>query len=349
LGDQVGAITKLLAAVFRGVDEGIRVEDRDRPSPKANEVLVRVHACGICGSDLGILEGRHPSKPPVILGHELAGEVEETGAAVRSVGVGDHVVVDPNVTCGRCRNCRDGRKNMCENMIEIGITRDGAFTRYTVAPENFVYRVSPDLEWKSAALIEPLSCVVHGFKKTRVKPYETAVVYGAGPMGLLWVSMLKHVGTRRVISIDISDNRRKIAARLGADVTINPLQENPIARVEKETNGIGADVGVEVIGRPETVENTIRSLGPGGRAVIMGVTRKELSTPIGPFDVMAKEIEIYGSNANLDGFVPAIKLIESGVIPVKEIVSHEISVTEIQSAIALCKSGEGVKILIIPT
>jgi 2-desacetyl-2-hydroxyethyl bacteriochlorophyllide A dehydrogenase len=337
------------AAVFKGLEEGLKVEHREKPSPKENEVLIRVHACGICGSDLAILEGRHPSKPPVILGHELGGEVEEVGVAVKSVKIGDHVVVDPNVTCGRCRNCRDGRKNMCENMIELGITKDGAFTRYMVAPENSVYRIPSDLDWKSAALIEPLSCVVHGFKKTRVKPFETAVVYGAGPMGLLWVSMLKHVGTRKVISVDIADKRRKIAEKLGADVSINPLEENPVARVEKETDGIGADVGVEVIGRPETVENTIRSLGPGGRAVIMGVTKKGLTAPIGPFDVMAREIEIYGSNANLDGFIPAIRLVESGVIPVDEIISHEISVTDIQRAISLCRSGEAMKILIIPS
>jgi 2-desacetyl-2-hydroxyethyl bacteriochlorophyllide A dehydrogenase len=339
----------MIAVVFKEVGKGIVLEDV--PAPKVTgerEVLIRVRDCGICGSDLAIMEGRHPSKPPVILGHELSGEVEQVGTAVKSVVRGDHVVVDPNLSCGLCAPCRMGRRNMCQSMAEFGITTNGAFAELAVAPENFVYKVDPALSWKAGALVEPLSCVIHGFWRTRIKPDETAVVYGAGPMGLLWVSMLKRAGVRKILAVDLAEKRRGAAERLGAVATIDPAKEDPVAAVIRETNGQGADVAIEMIGRAETVENSVRSVGLGGRVVIMGVARKDALARIGPFDVMAKEVEIIGSNANAAGFIPAIRLIESGAIPVDEIVSHELKIADAQKAFDLCKSGEGLKVLIAP-
>ena len=339
----------MLAVVFNGVGKGISVEEVRVPQLEGIDgVLIRVKECGICGSDLAIMEGRHPSKPPVILGHELSGEVVQVGTGVTSVGAGDHVVVDPNMSCGICQNCRLGRRNMCTNMGELGITRDGAFTELVVAPERFVYKIDPRLSWKEGALVEPLSCVVHGFAKSRVTPDETAVVYGAGPMGLLWVSMLKRAGVRKIIAVDLAEKRRGVAGKLGADVTIDPSVEDPVARVERETDGLGADVAVEMIGRPETVENAVRSVGSGGRVVIMGVARKDAMARLGPFDLMLKEVEVLGSNANSAGFIPAIRLIEAGAIPVDEIVSHELSIAEAQKGFDLCKTGQGMKVLLRP-
>ncbi|MDG6925867.1 MAG: zinc-dependent alcohol dehydrogenase family protein [Nitrososphaerota archaeon] len=337
------------AVVFREVGKGISVEEMPAPAVSGeHDVLIRVRDCGICGSDLAILEGRHPSKPPVILGHELSGEVVAVGKSVMSVAPEDHVVVDPNVSCGRCTPCRLGRRNMCLDMVELGITRNGGFAELMLAPENFVYRVRDRLSWRAAALIEPLACVVHGFERSRVQPDETAVVYGAGPMGLLWVTMLRRAGVDNVFSVDLSEKRREMAKQLGADVTIDPTENDPVELVHRLTDGRGADVAVEMIGRAETVENSVRSVGAGGRVVIMGVSRKDALSRISPFDVMAKEVEIIGSNANAYGFVPSIRLIESGAIPVDFLVSHEVPISEAQRAFDLCKSGEGLKVLIRP-
>lgn len=337
------------AVVFSGVGKGISVEEVSPPMVEGDHsVLIKVKECGICGSDLAIMEGRHPSKPPVILGHELSGEVAAVGGAVTGVTVGDHVVVDPNVSCGLCQNCRLGRRNMCLNMIELGITRNGAFAEMMAAPEQFVYKVSPSLSWKEGALVEPLACVVHGFEKSRVKPDETAVVYGAGPMGLLWVSLLKRAGVRKIFSVDLAEKRRIVAGRLGADVTIDPAVEDPVARVERETGGMGADVAVEMIGRAETVESAVRSVGAGGRVVIMGVARKEARAQLGPFDMMAREVEVLGSNANSAGFIPAIRLIEAGAIPSGEIVSHELGIADALRGFELCKTGQAMKVMIQP-
>ncbi len=338
------------AVVFKEVGKGVTVDEVGPPKVEDDRtVLIRVRECGICGSDLAILEGRHPSKPPVILGHELSGEVVETGARVSGIGVGDHVVVDPNVSCGLCENCRLGRRNMCLNMIELGITRNGAFAELMAAPEQFVYKIDPRLSWKEGALVEPLACVVHGFARSRVKPDETAVVYGAGPMGLLWVSMLKRAGVRKIMSVDLAEKRRAVAGKLGADVTIDPAAEEPVARVERETGGMGADVAVEMIGRAETVESAVRSVGPGGRVVIMGVARKEARAQVAPFELMAREVEILGSNANATDFIPAIRLIEGGAIPVDDIVSHELDISEALKGFELCRTGQGMKVMIRPS
>jgi 2-desacetyl-2-hydroxyethyl bacteriochlorophyllide A dehydrogenase len=340
----------MIAVVFREVGKGIALEEVAAPNLTGErDVLIRVKECGICGSDLAIMEGRHPSKPPVILGHELSGEVIGVGKGVTGVAPGDHVVVDPNLSCGLCTPCRLGRRNMCQNMVELGITRNGGFAELLVAPQEFVYKVDPHLSWKAGALVEPLACVIHGFWRTRVKPDETAVVYGAGPMGLIWVAMLKRAGVRKIISVDLAEKRRAAAKNLGADFTIDPARDDPVAAVQRETDGQGADVAVEMIGRAETVESSVRSVGLGGRVVIMGVSRKDARAQVAPFELMAKEVEIIGSNANAAGFIPAIRLLESGLIPVDAIVSHELGIADAQKAFDLCKSGEGLKVLIRPT
>jgi 2-desacetyl-2-hydroxyethyl bacteriochlorophyllide A dehydrogenase len=337
------------AVVFGGVGKGISVQDLPAPAAKGeHDVLIRVEECGICGSDLAILEGRHPSKPPVVLGHELSGEAVAVGAGVSNIAKGDHVVVDPNLSCGVCTPCRLGRRNMCENMVELGISRNGGFAEHVLVPEASVYKIDRGLTWQAGALIEPLSCVVHGFSRSRVKPDETAVVYGAGPMGLLWVAMLQKAGVRRIISVELSAKRRDAARRLGAHATIDPVREDPVEAIRRETGGAGADVAVEMIGRGETVESAARAVGVGGRVVIMGVARKEATSQVAPFDLMVKEVEIIGSNATNNGFIPAIRLIESGFIPVEKIVSHELAIAEAQKAFELCRTGEGLKVLIRP-
>ena len=337
------------AVIYKEVGKGIVVEQVPEPVVGSeDDVLISVKDCGICGSDLAILEGRHPSKPPVILGHELSGEVVAVGKGVTSTAPGDHVVIDPNLSCGSCAPCRSGRTNLCLNMVEVGITRNGGFAELLLAPERFIYRIDKNLPWRAGALVEPLACVVTGFRRARARPEDAAVVYGAGPMGLIWVSLLKRAGVRKILSVDLAENRRKAALSLGADLAIDPAQEDPVSAVHRETDGQGVEIAVEMIGRAETVESSIRSAGLGGRVVVMGVSRKDASARFAPFELMVKEVEIIGSNANAAGFVAAIRLIQSNALPVDRIVSHELSIDQAQTAFDLCRSGEGLKVLIKP-
>ena len=155
---------KMLGARFEGIESGVKVVEVDAPVALArNDVIIRMRACGMCGTDLAILEGRHPAKPPVILGHECAGEISDAGKDVKSILMGDHVVVDPNLRCGVCRYCRSDRPNLCENLVSIGEDIDGGFANYMRAPEGAVYKVPKEMGWKTAAMTEPFSCVVNGF------------------------------------------------------------------------------------------------------------------------------------------------------------------------------------------
>lgn len=338
---------KMLGAVFKGIGDGVSVVEVETPIISTpSDVLVRVRACGMCGTDLAILEGRSPAKPPVILGHECAGEVSAIGQSVKSVAVGDHVVVDPNLRCGVCRYCRSDRPNLCETLVSIGEDINGGFATFMLAPERAVYKIPSKMNWSTAAITEPFSCIVNGFLRARVRPSDTAVVFGAGPMGLFWVSLFRKAGARRIISVEIAEVRREAAKRVGADVTIDPSREDPIKRVLEETDGFGADVGVEVIGKVETVEAAIKSSAHGGRVVVMGTCRPDALAKFSPFDLMRYEKDILGSHTQAATFRTAIDMLDSGYVPVDTIVTHQIPLKEIDRAFTLNKKGEAVKTII---
>ena len=337
----------MIGALLKGLQDGVSVVELDIPTPvNSTDVIVRMRACGMCGTDLAILEGRHPARPPVVLGHECAGEVAQIGSGVTSISVGDHVVVDPNLRCGVCRYCRSDRPNLCETLVSIGEDINGGFATYMLAPERAIYKISNAMNWKTAALVEPFSCIVNGFLRARVKPSDTAVVYGAGPMGLFWVSLLRRAGARKIMSVEIAEKRRDAAKKVGADVTINPSTENPVKRVLEETNGLGADVGVEVIGKIETVEAAIQSSSHGGRVVVMGTCRPDAFAKFSPFDIMRYEKDILGSHTQAASFRTAIDMLDAGFVPVDLIVTHLIPLKQIERAFTLNKTGEAVKTVV---
>jgi len=337
----------MIGAMFTGEKEGVRVVELNAPQISGPEdVLVRMRACGMCGTDLAILEGRHPAKPPVVLGHECAGEVAEIGKGVSNLSIGDHVVIDPNLRCGVCRYCRSERPNLCERLVSIGIDINGGYATFTLAPEKAVYKIPKDMDWITGALVEPFSCIVNGFLRARVRPAETAVVYGAGPMGLFWVSLLSRAGARKIMSVEIAPNRRQAAEKVGAHVTIDSSREDPVKRVLEETGGLGADVCVEVIGKVETVEAAIGSSAKGGRVVVMGTCRPDSTAEFNPFDLMRYEKDILGSHTQAATFRTAIEMLDVGFVPVNAIVTHQIPLKEIDRAFTLNKAGESVKTVV---
>ena len=338
----------MIGAMYKSEKEGVKVVELDAPKISGpSDAVIRMRACGMCGTDLAILEGRHPAKPPVILGHECVGEVSEIGGNVSSVVVGDHVVVDPNLRCGVCRYCRSDRPNLCENLVSIGEDINGGYATFLLAPEKAVYKLPPKMDWITAALTEPFSCIVNGFLRARVKPADTAVVYGGGPMGLFWLSLLLKAGARKVMSVEIAPKRREAAKKVGAHVTIDPSNEDPVKRVHEETGGLGADVGVEVIGKVETVEAAIRSSANGGRVVIMGTCRPEATARFSPFDLMRYEKDILGSHTQAASFRTAIEMLDAGFVPVSTIVTHQIPLKEIDRAFTLNKTAESVKTVVV--
>ena len=202
------------AAVFHGVRD-IRLEERERRRPGRGEVAVRVKACGVCGTDVHMYHGAPGSvqiRPPVVLGHELSGEVAEVGAGVDRLADGDRVTVDPNMPCGRCFYCRIGRGHLCESLRAVGVTQDGGFAEYCIVPASQVYRVRQSVSFEAAALAEPLACCLHGIDRMAIRPGQEVAVFGVGPIGLMAVQLAFLSGASRVFASDPRELRRKGSA-----------------------------------------------------------------------------------------------------------------------------------------
>jgi len=338
----------VIAAVFHGVGEGIKVEERPMPKIRTPEdVLIEVKGCGLCGTDPAILEGRHPSSSPVILGHEYGGVVSDVGNEVSSVKPGDHVVVDPNIKCGRCRFCRGGKQNLCENMTTLGIFVDGGFAQYNVAPQSAVYKVPEDMEWRDVALVEPVSCVANGLRRSGIRVGDSIAIIGAGPIGLIWTALAKKAGASKIIVSETVPTRQDAARRLGADSVLDPRSVDVVGAVRSETDG-GVNVAVEVIGNPLTVRQAIEMLGFGGRAVVFGTCPNEAQVSIDPYDLMRHEKEVVGSFIANYTFGPAIEAMYRKQVNSEVLFTHQFNVKEIHKAIEVHKSGTSIKVLVTP-
>lgn len=307
----------------------LRVEDTPIPKIERDEVLVEVRACGICATDLHIYEGEYPARLPIILGHEFSGRVVDKGSDVRDFEVGDDVVVDPNIYCGRCYYCRVGRPQFCFNKQAIGVTRDGAYAEYVRVPSSNLYRMPPGMSYEEGAFVEPTACIVHGIRRLRIRPGEVVVVFGLGPIGLIFVQLVRSSGASQVIGVDILEYRLAKARELGADVTINAKEENVVEAIKSLTGGLGADVAIEATGNPNVLSQVIQVVGNSGRILVFGVAPKDSEVSLKPFDIYRKEITITGSYTNPHSMDLAIKLIRSGAVKVKPLITHRISIEDV--------------------
>ena len=346
----------MLAAVFKGEGK-LALEDRPVPQIKApNDVLIAVKGVGVCGTDLHILEvpPRHPATENVIMGHEFCGEVVEIGSQVTNCKLGDRVVMDQNAACGHCEECRRGFPNACLTVFSApvpgfcdtpGIFHDGALAKYIVVPDYMVYQVGSNVPWHHAAVTETVACAFNALRKANPEMGETAVVLGAGPVGLLLTSMLKSSGVR-VITSEVAPGRAKVAGRIGTDVVVNPKEQNLTEVVNAETAGYGADIVMEAVG--PLLNECIELARFGGRVVLFG--HDELARPAVPQAlIMRKELQMFGVFLTKYTFVPTIRLLEQGILPMDEIVSHVMPLEMIFEAHDMMKAGEAIKVVIDPT
>jgi threonine dehydrogenase-like Zn-dependent dehydrogenase len=286
----------------------------------------------------------HPATPGAILGHEYIGRVLEVGQAVTNVEVGDRVVVAPNLTCGLCRYCRLGMSNMCESFTTLGIYLDGGFAEYNVAPSKALYKISPDLPLEEAVFTELLSCVVGGTEKVRIQPGETAVILGAGPVGLMFTLIFKAAGAGKVIVSEISPFRLDFAKRVGADVVVNPREQDLKEIVLAET-GIGADVVVDAVGSLFT--QAMEVVRKGGKIVLFGMDQRALPK-VSQYDITRNELLVIGTFIGVNTFPPAIKMLESGAIKPSVLLTHRLPLNKIEEGIKVARSGEAIKVMILP-
>ncbi len=338
---------KMLAAVFKGNGELV-LEERPVPKiEKPTDVLLEVEAAGICGTDLHILSvpPGHPAKENVILGHEYIARVVEVGPEVKSVKPGDRVVVDPNIVDWEsCPWVKWGQYNICP-VDTLGIFRDGGFAKYNVAPSSQLYKISDDVPVEYGALAEPLSTVVSAVTKLEFQVGETAVVLGAGPIGLLFIGLLKAAGASKIIAVELMDFRMRKALEMGANVVINPKEEDLEARVLEETWNMKADVVVDAFGAG--FPQALKLVRPGGRIMLFGQNTKA-HADIYQNEITRNEIKVLGNYIARFVFPRTVRIIESGVVNLKPIVTHKLKLSEIHRGIELMRSGEAVKVIIIP-
>lgn len=336
----------MLAGVFEG--EG-KLSIREVPEPKItkpDEVLIKVELAGICGTDVHILEvpPGHPATPGAILGHEYVGIVQEKGDAVKNLDIGDRVVVDPNLTCGTCRYCRRGLPNMCENFTTLGIYLNGGFAQYNVAPSRALYKISKDVPVERAALAEPLSCVVNAVRKLNIQVGDNVVLIGAGPMGLLFLLMLKAQGAGKLIVLEPTPFRAKMAEELGASIVLNP-KEIDVRETILNLTELGADIVIDAVGSQfETALNLVRR---GGAILLFGMN-ENAKPQIKQVLIPRYELKVIGSYISWFSFPQTVAILESGNVPVEKLVTHKLSIKQLKDGIEIMKRGEGVKILINP-
>lgn len=333
----------MLAAVFAG--EG-RLELQERPRPRAErgtDVVIEVEGCGICGTDLHILETppRHPATPGVILGHEFIGRVVEAGTDVRRRKVGERVAVAPNITCGLCASCRAGRPNRCDQFVTLGVFRDGGFARWAAAPESACYSIAPAVAFENAIFTELLSCVVNSVDLTRPRPGELAVVIGGGPVGALHALLFQAAGARVVVS-DVSAHRLGVLARAGIKDLVNARQR-PLDDAVRERSSRGADIVVDAVGNQFSAAIAIAA--DGGRISLFGMD-SEARSAISQNLITRNELTIYGAYIGVNTFPRAISILERAVIVPAALISNVQPLDQIHDALNSLRTGSAMKVVI---
>jgi L-iditol 2-dehydrogenase len=306
----------------------------DMPVPDfgPDDLLVRVKACGICGSDVHGYDGSTGRRlPPIVMGHEAAGIVEAAGTNVKDLRPGDRVTFDSTVSCGNCFFCRRGQINLCDNRQVLGVStpdfrRHGAFAEYVTVPRRIAYRIPENLPFEHAAMIEAVSVAVHGVNRTPIRLGDSAVVVGTGMIGLLVVQALKKAGCGRIIAVDLEDNKLSLAKKLGATDSLNPSRDDIPRSVIEMTNGTGADVAVDAVGATAPIKTCIASVRKGGAVTLIGNITPSIDLPLQP--VVTRELSLYGSCASNGEYPECIALMASGDIQVEPIISVKASLDE---------------------
>ncbi len=336
------------AAIFHGPNQPLKIEDVPTPEPGPGQILVKTAACGVCHTDLHYIDHGVPTfkKPPLILGHEPSGTVAKLGKGVENFAEGDRVLLPAVLTCGQCAMCRTGRENICDNMVMFGNNIDGAYAEYVLAPAKDAFAFPEELPLQEGSIIaDAISTPFHAIKnRAQVKPGDSVVVLGCGGVGINLVQVGAAVGGS-VIAVDISPEKLEWAAKLGAMTTINPKDDENWPKTVRKMTGGGADVAIEAIGNPTTIETAFKTIRTGGRLVVLGYTHKDITLNAGK--IMYREMEIVGSlGCRPVDYPPLIELCRLGKIKLTELVTARFPLEKINDAFDVLRRGEGLRSII---
>jgi 2-desacetyl-2-hydroxyethyl bacteriochlorophyllide A dehydrogenase len=327
------------AAVISGIGQSEVIEVPD-PTPGPRDVIVDVAACGICGTDLHILQGEFAPTLPIVPGHEFAGEIVEVGREVTALRVGDRVAVDPSLYCFECYYCRRGQNNLCENWNAIGVSKPGGAAEFAVAPFANCVKLPDHIRTADAALIEPLSCAVRGYDVLRSQLANTVLIYGSGTMGLMMLELAKRVGAASVDVVDLNSERLATAKRLGVTAAAQSADEFDRPR--------GWDLVIDATGNAKAIQDGLGRVGKGGTFLQFGVSDYAARATIEPYKIYHEEITITGSMAVLHSYERAAALFADGVINPDIFISDRLPLADYSLALERFAAGIGRKIQVIP-
>jgi len=330
-----------MKAVVLSAVNALAITDIEKPKPGLKECLVKVLACGICGTDRHIYHGEYPSTKPVILGHEFGGVIEEVGPSSK-FKVGQVVSVDPNIVCGKCIDCQAGRTAFCPELTALGVNINGGLAEYVLTPDTQIYPVSNGLNPLHLAFIEPLACSIRGLDLANLKGGEKVAVLGGGVIGLLVVQLAKLAGASEIVLITRQKFRRDVALKIGATRVIDPNSEDVNTAV---TN---MDVVFECAGAVETFQQAQNIARRGGSVIVLGLTAADVTLEVNPFNIVVNELRIQGSFLNPLTQGRAAELVESGKLNLDILISKVVDLAGVQAILDAPPAEGDIKYIACP-
>lgn len=323
------------AVVLKSIEQ-FEMQDRERPTPTDDEILVSVQDVGICGSDIHYYNhgriGDYVVEDPLILGHESAGKVVEVGTTVDGLEPGDRVALEPGVPCRRCSHCKQGDYHLCESVTFMATPpHDGAFTDYVAWPADFAYKLPDEVSTREGALCEPLSVGIHACRRGDVSTGDSVLITGAGPIGLLTMEAARAAGATDIIITDVVESKLSFASDRGADQTIDVTEENLETTVDKHTDGAGVDVVVEASGAKPSIKSTLDAVRRGGTIVFVGLA-SEAEVPLDVLEIIDNELDIHGSFRYKNTYQAAVDLLADGAVDVEGIIDFESPLEDLDEA-----------------
>lgn len=332
----------------------IAVKQVNIPIPGNNEALVKVHCIGVCGSDIHYYEhgqiGRYVVKEPIVLGHEVAGEIVEVGKAVTHLAPGDRVAVEPGVTCGRCEYCKSGRYNLCPDVVFLATPPvNGAWAEYIVMPSDYLFKLPDSMSFEAGALLEPLSVGFHAMQRGEAKPFDRLLITGLGPIGLLAGQAAKLFGITEIYGTDTVAYRRELALEMGFKAVFDPSTDQVADRLDELTGGAGITLVVESSGNARAMADTVKLVKRGGRIVFVGLPASG-EVPMDMASLIDGEINAYGVFRYANTYPAAIQALQHSSVDIESIITHRYGLTDIKEAVetARTRKDTSIKVMIYP-
>jgi 2-desacetyl-2-hydroxyethyl bacteriochlorophyllide A dehydrogenase len=318
----------------------IILSERETPKPRPKEILIKVMASGICGTDIHIFKGEYLGSYPVIPGHEFSGVIEEVGNEITRYRVGDRVVVEPNIACGNCINCLNNRQNFCLNWQAVGVTLPGGMEQYVSVPEESVFHIG-DLPFEQGAFVEPLSCVIHGIERAKIRLSDQVLILGAGPIGILLLQMARLQGAAQLAILENNPGRVDLARKQGANLVVDRLEDLKLNAY---------DVVIDATGAIPVMNRTMDFVRNSGTILLFGVPPAGKKIELEAFKIFKKELTILSSYTSVRNSFQAVNLLRSGQVKVESLISHRLPLEEISKAFDMIENHDPkvLKVMILP-